>query len=276
MYKKINAVLLSFLSLLFISACDKIPDGVVENSIADYQVVQVVAPTSLVYPLSDSTVVTSLKIENPASVTEIWCSVGLLDGTKTIKEKVEMTDDGNQQGSGDVTEGDGTFSGKFVMSRLYAVGEYEIRYYIKDKIHNEGENTALVAVQKFKFSKNENNVAPVLSDLSLPESVSRGESFIFTVKASDQNGLSDISEVYFKLYRPDGSLADPGNGLEYFLMHDDGNVDVYGDAQSGDGIFSFKNSFGSTAAAGSWRFEFQARDRSGAVSNSISKTLTVN
>lgn len=276
MSKKLLVVIaLIWLPLIF-SACDKIPDGVVENRIADYTVTQVNAPASAVYSVADSSVVTSIKIENASSVSEVWCSVSLADGSKTVREKVEMLDDGKVQTNGDTSAGDNIFSGKFIMSKLFAQGSYEIRYFVKDNINTEGQNVALVAIQKFNFSKGENNTAPVISDLQLQQSVSRGESFIFTLKASDQNGLNDITAVYFKLYRPDGSQLDPGNGLEYFLMHDDGNTDVFGDAAAGDGIFSFKNSFGATAATGDWKFEFRAKDRSGELSNTITQNLTVN
>ena len=58
-------------------------------------------------------------------------------------------------------------------------------------------------------------------------------------------------------------------------MVDNGDS-VLGDAKAGDGIYSFKNTFGPTAQTGNWQFEFQAKDKSGAVSNVIKQTLGVN
>jgi hypothetical protein len=114
----------------------------------------------------------------------------------------------------------------------------------------------------------------VISNLLLPSSVNRGDSFIFSIKVDDTNGSFDIAQVYFKLYRPNGTIVLNGND-DFFLMVDTGDANL-GDQTAGDGIYSFKNSFSSTAPTGLWKFEFQAKDRSGKLSNIISSNMMVN
>jgi len=159
------------------------------------------------------------------------------------------------------------------MSRLNPNGKYQIEYFVEDNVNLPPNNSAKVGSALFTFDNNQNNLPPVISDVGLPASVNRGDSFLISVKVSDPNGLSDLYQVYFKLYRPDGSTVDPGNGLSYFIMFDDG---TRGDQTAGDGIYSLQNSFGSTAQTGTWKFEFQAKDYGGKLSNVITQNLTVN
>jgi len=108
------------------------------------------------------------------------------------------------------------------------------------------------------------------------DTVALNQSFVFSIEASDLNGLADIEGVFFRLYRPDGSLVlDTQNSLDFFLMHDDGNTEVFGDLVAGDGIYTFKNLFAQTAPIGMWRFEFQAQDRRNVLSNKIIHNIVV-
>lgn len=271
-----NLILPSFaiLTLFFSVSCDKIPSGVISPEQVNYNVVGVNIPSNIFYSPSDSLIITSVQIENFSSVAEVWMSIKSLDGTITLYEKINLFDDGKGDHA-DLTADDGIYTAVFKVSRTYPNGVYIADFFVRDNIRNESESTKHVAEAKFEYDNNQIQYAPVLSELSLPDSVKRGNSFIFTVKADDQNGLNDIKYVYFKLYRPDGSLVDPGTGSQFFVMNDKGDSG-FGDETAGDGIYSFKNSFGETLMTGSWKFEFQAIDWEGNLSNLITQTIQVN
>ncbi len=260
---------------LFFTGCDKIPGGVVDFQSVDYKVTNLSAPTSEIYTKSDSSVVTSVHITNTASLSAVWCQVSSVDRTISVIDKVNMYDDGNTSGDGDVARNDGTYTGKFFMSRTNPNGKYQIEYFAEDNVNRAPDNVTKIGAATFSYDNGQNNLPPVISNLVLPAAVNRGDSFVFSVQATDPNGAADISQVYFRLYRPDGTLVDPGNSYGYFLMVDDGDPNL-GDQVAGDGIYSFKNSFSSTTQTGSWKFVFQAKDRSGLLSNVITQTITVN
>ena len=109
----------------------------------------------------------------------------------------------------------------------------------------------------------------------LADSINTDVSFIFSVAAKDSNGYRDIKRVYFQLFRPDSTLVVGGNGQSKFDLDDKGNLNVFGDVLAGDRIFSYKNSFSSTAQKGFWQFEFEAEDREGLISNKITKKIKV-
>jgi len=93
-----------------------------------------------------------------------------------------------------------------------------------------------------------------------------------SIKATDPDGQSDIQKVFFNSYRPDGS---PSTGNP-FQMFDDGNFNGQsGDSEAGDGIYSLTVQLPTTTQRGTYRFVFQATDRSGAQSNEVSHLLRV-
>lgn len=273
-----NLIGIVLIATTFLS-CDKIPDGIVESQSVDFGILAITAPTSVKYLPTDSTVIASVKLSNKNSVNVVWCKISSLDGSLIIKSQVVMFDDGNSNLNGDQLEGDGIYSCKYVIGRMNLNGLYQIEFFVEDNIRKSPDNLTKVGTQIFTFNNNQQNLAPVISNLSIPASVQRGESFTFTIRATDPNGQSDIVQVFFKLVRPDNTTVTPGqtdnNGSGAFLMHDDGNGN-YGDVQTGDGIYSFKNIFGTTSQIGSWKFEFQAKDRSGILSNVITHSMTVN
>lgn len=264
------------LALAFL-ACGKIPEEIVDVKIVNYSVLGITAPSNFSYSQTDSTIVTSVQIANTETVSVVWCKITSLDGTLTKMSQLSMYDDGNLSLNGDENKGDGIYSAKFVMGKLTPIGKYQIQYFIEDNINYAPDNLKKVGTHIFSFSPGQINLPPVISNLIIPVSVNRGESFTFTIKANDPNGLSDIAQVYFKLVRPDNTIVTPGlqddNGSGFFLMHDDGNTN-YGDVQAGDGIFSFKNTFGITSQTGSWKFEFQAKDKG--TPSKLSDVITFN
>lgn len=258
-------------------SCDKIPDGVVDVKTVNYSVVGISAPVNFTYSQADSTIITSVQISNFGTVSNIWCKVTSFDGTLSIKSKIIMADDGNFSLNGDQNKGDGIYSAKFVMGKLTPIGKYQIQYFVEDNINYAPDNLRKIGTHIFDFSPGQINLPPLISNLVIPNSATRNsgtEWFIFTIKVEDPNGLKDIQEMYFKLYRPDGTLSAPP-GETYRLMVDDGNAN-FGDAVAGDGIYSYRSYFDLTAQTGVWRYEFQAKDRSGNLSNVIKHSMTVN
>ncbi len=259
-----------------LSACDSIPSEVVDVKNADYKVTSINAPVSVNFLPADSSVVTTVKIEKKESVNKTWISVSSADGKIIINSYIELKDDGQLGISGDTQAGDGIYAAKFLMSRKNPNGNYIINYFVEDNVRPSPDNQLKIGSHQFSYKNSTQNFAPLISDLKIANSVVRGESFIFTLKVDDQNGLQDISLVYFKLYRPDGSLSQPSASQDYFIMVDNGDKEGFGDEKAGDGIFSFKNSFGTTSQTGNWRFEFQAKDKSNELSGVIIHNLQVN
>jgi hypothetical protein len=58
-------------------------------------------------------------------------------------------------------------------------------------------------------------------------------------------------------------------------MFDDGNLTEHGDLTSGDGIYSLLIQITSANDKGTYRLEFQARDRGGKLSNIINHSLLI-
>ena len=163
------------------------------------------------------------------------------------------------------------YENQFVLKRDYPIGNYTVRFSAEGY---EGD-LKQVAVGNFYFKNGQDNLPPVISNLVIPDTISKGVFFNFSVKVIDPNGLTDIKKddgVFFNLFRPDTTIVQAGP----FFMHDDGDAG-FGDELAGDGIFSFRNSFlqDTTTQVGNWRFVFQARDRSGLLSNIIEHYLYV-
>jgi hypothetical protein len=170
----------------------------------------------------------------------------------------------------DAIAGDGIFAGLVTFNIVRSdIGDFQVEVTALNK-SNVASNTLsrFVSVQRL-------NQPPTLSDLLAPDSASVSTSVVFlqlTVEASDPDGPSDIQKVFFNSFKPDGS---PSSGNP-FQMLDDGNAGgPSGDQVSGDGIYSLVIQLPPGTPKGNYRFEFQAEDRSGALSDTIVHTITV-
>jgi hypothetical protein len=170
----------------------------------------------------------------------------------------------------DAIAGDGVFAGLVTFNIVRSdIGDFQVEVTALNK-SNVASNTlsSFVSIERL-------NQPPTLSDLVAPDSVSVGTSVVFlqlTVGASDPDGQSDIQKVFFNSFKPDGS---PSSGNP-FQMFDDGNAGgTSGDQVSGDGIYSLVIQLPPGTPKGEYRFEFQAADRSGVLSNTIVHTITV-
>ncbi|HWP82539.1 MAG TPA: hypothetical protein VNN76_07780 [Bacteroidota bacterium] len=120
------------------------------------------------------------------------------------------------------------------------------------------------------------NQPPVVSNLQAPDTVrltSTTQVILLEIRATDPNGQTDITRVIFQSFRPDGS---PSSGNPFFMYDDGGTLGSNsGDRVAGDGLFSRAISLPPNTGQGTYRFEFQAFDRSNAASNMITHYVTV-
>jgi hypothetical protein len=263
--------LLLLLIPILLGGCKKNFNNVVDSQPVGYQVVGITTPDQFSYFSSDSLITINIKLNSSENVTEVTANVYDPDNNLLNDSPLQLFDNGNAGQYGDTANDDNVYSNKFPLSYYYPNGTYQIQYYITDI---DG-NTKLAAIHSFQYDNNQINIAPVISDLIMPDSVSIGVSFTFSVVASDSNGLNDLASVYFQAYKPDGTQVKDQNGSTYFFMQDNGNMQYFGDTKAGDGIYSYKNSFASDAPAGTWKFEFQAKDRRGLLSNKITHNIVV-
>ena len=258
------------------AGCDKIPGGLVDYKTVDYSVTNITAPASVLFNATDSSNIISLQIKNLNTVSMVWCKINSSDGTITIKEQLLLYDDGNLPSHGDSKMNDGIFSNKFLMTRSNPSGSYQIQFFVVDNVNQTPDNVSNVGYALFQYDNGQNNLPPVISNLVIPSSVNRGTAFTFSIKADDPNGAADISAVDYQIYKPDGSLLTNSSGLSVFPMYDDGNTAQDGDISAGDQIYTYILNIPQTYPGGKWNFVIFAKDRSGATSNIITATITVN
>ncbi len=250
---------------ILLGGCKKNFNGIVDNQPTSYQVKDIITADQFTYAPYDSLITISITLNSPVNVKSVFANVYDPDNNLLNNSPVELSNNGN------TTNGGNTYSNKFPLSHYYPKGTYQIQYFITDN----SNNTNLAAVHSFVYDNGQANASPVISNLVMPDSVSFGESFIFSVAASDSNGLNDILTVFYKLYRPDGSLVTNAQGISEYPLSDNGDFSITGDDKANDGIYTNKLTFPSGQPAGTWKFEFQAKDRSGLYSNIITHNIIV-
>ena len=179
-----------------------------------------------------------------------------------------LRDDGQ---SGDGLAGDGEFGLLFESTRFgSAEGIFTVA--LRPVDNAGGIGPAVVenyAMRRFYVD----NQPPELSDLTAPSTISRSatpNTYLLAVSASDPDAARGdrITRVFFNSFRPDGTPAS-GNP---FQMRDDG---MDGDDTAGDGRYSLIIQITPTNPTGNYRFEFQAQDNNGALSEKLIHTITV-
>ena len=264
-YSGKSLFLLPFLILTFIS-CEDIPNEMIDESIQPYSVVDVEAPASFVYSSSDSMVTIHAAVDNSEPIERIYANVVSLETNFTLTSDIDLLDNGDELLNGDLAAEDNIFSGKFSVPKNIANGDYEIQFLVKAK--NSAEHFA--AAKKIKLFNGQENVPPVISNLQAPDTLTAPELEIqLSIDVEDPNGLVG-TKVYFLVTRPDGT----SHGNKVF-MFDDGDEELHGDENAGDGRYSLKISLPSDTNKGTWRFDFQAEDNDGALSNIISHNIVI-
>ena len=249
---------LLLLPFLFI-ACDKTFDEIIDATPNNYQVTSVSPVDSFTYSPNNQLITIRIIFSISSEVRNVFCDVIASDDTKLNDSPFQLLDTGNNR-----------FSNDFPLSESYPNGMYDIKYYVQ----NPDQNLQQVAVGSFKFNNGQSNIPPVIANTVIdPDTVVVTQTtLIFTsVRASDDNGANDILEVYFIVYKPDGTTTN----AKVFLF-DDGSCcpippgnEPSGDDMEGDGIYSRIIQVDETNDKGLYRFEFQAEDRGGKLSNKI-------
>ncbi|MDP2303449.1 MAG: hypothetical protein Q8N03_13615 [Ignavibacteria bacterium] len=264
---------LSFvLFILILNGCEPDLSGVINPIEQSYRVKTLSSINEYNYNPLDSFLTVSVEFVTFDQVSSVYCNIYGPDQKKINNSLLYLLDNGNSA-NGDVVSGDGKFSNKIPFSEVMLNGNYRIEYFVLDKSNYSKQ----IGEENFLYNNGQTNIAPIIDNVRLPSEILRGVSFVFSVDASDPNGLSDLASVYFELKRPDGTMVEASPGFTKFSMYDNGNVEIYGDTTANDGRFSFKNSFldTTTTQTGSWEFKFQARDRGNKLSNQITQTILV-
>jgi hypothetical protein len=259
--------LLFFLLPIFLGGCEKKYDNVVNTNLVSYQV-ESTSPGRFIYNPSDSSIVISLKVNSSANILSITSDIYTSNNDKLNNSSIQLLDNG-KLANGDSSAGDNKYSNKFPLSKSYPIGIYAIKFYITD-INNE---TKQAAIQNFQYYNGQNNLPPLLSNLNVQDTIKVADPksvILMTVEVSDPNGLDDIKSVYFTVFRPDGTSS--GNKTQMF---DDGDFETDGDLKKGDSTFSILVEITPSNAKGTYRFDFQAVDLGGALSEIISHNIVV-
>jgi hypothetical protein len=177
----------------------------------------------------------------------------------------EIHDDGTGL---DQSKGDGTFTGKLTfLIRRVEIGVFHAE--VSALSQNGFQSNTYIA----PLSIYRGNRPPTLLSVVAPDSVNlanQTQALTLHVKASDPDGSADLARVVFNSFKPDGTAS----GGNPFQMYDDGSSS-HGDGIAGDGIYSLIISLPSTTVTGTYRFEFQAFDRSNESSSTIVHRVTV-
>jgi hypothetical protein len=177
----------------------------------------------------------------------------------------------------DRSAGDSVYTAQIMIAvQSLPVGKYYFQINAQDP-HGFTSNTFLFPI----VIGRQLDLPPVLSNLQAPDTIvlaGQTQEFKLSVKAADPDGQSDIAKVFFNSFKPNGTSSS-GNP---FLMYDDGSENVIyapditsGDAVKGDGVYTLTVQISPTAALGTYRFEFQASDRSNVLSQKLIKYVQV-
>ncbi len=257
--------LLFLLPVLF-WGCEKTYDSVINPKQTNTIQVTNIAPVdSIDYLISDSVLTFAVTFNSTDQVQSAYFNIIKPDGTQLNSSSIILYNDGDISAHGDSSGSDNTFSNKFTMSNSYINGVYLIKYYVED-IYG---TTNYISAQNYVFDNGKDKFPPVLSNLDMPDSVSTGQTFVFSVMAVDSNGYDDIESVYYELYKPDGTQVTNSNGVYQFPLYDNGETSTNGDVTANDSTYTVILTFPTGQPTGSWRFEFQAIDRTNLLSNKI-------
>jgi hypothetical protein len=262
---------LIFLIPLFLWGCSNKSNEVIDSGITNYQVTYLSSFPDFLYVPGDSLIVASISFNSSAGIKSVFFNIISPDGNILNSAPISLFDDGNNTLHGDVTKGDNTFSNKYPFSQSYLNGKYTIQYYLT----NNNDKVSLVAEHNFIYDNNIADIAPIVFNLVAPDTVSLNTGLTtdinLSIQVADSNGLNDIDIVFFNSFLPNGNASSSNP----FIMFDDGKPE-HGDAVAGDGIYSLIVSLPPTGVTkGTYRWEFQARDREKKTSNIIIHNIVV-
>jgi len=249
---------LGWLIPLLLWGCEQTFDNIIDTQVDNYQVTLVSHPDSVdLKNPGDSVLNVRIGFTQGSQLQQVFFDIIASDNSLLNPSPIEMFDISNN-----------LFSAQFILKPEYPNGTYKLNFTATGM---SGVNK-LVATGTFSFNNGQDNLAPVISNSVIdPDTVVVNDTtIIFTsVDAFDSNGANDILEVYFIVYKPDGST----NNIKLALF-DDGNLE-HGDKIAGDGTYSLLIQIDQSNDKGTYRFEFRAKDRSGELSNIINHFVLI-
>jgi hypothetical protein len=257
------------ISLCGFWGCEKKFDNVVDFEKTSYQVDSVYSFNSFKYISGDSILTLRVKFASVEGIKNVFADIYSSAETRLNSNSIVLQDNGNIA-NGDITAGDKVYSTRFPLSRYYPNGNYRIEYFVQD----EKDLIKKISVHYFDYDNSQTNLPPVLLNLSVPDTVflEADTTHIFlSVDVTDGNGYNDIEFVFFNSFIPPDYHPSSVNPIQ---LYDDGTRG--GDSKGGDGTFSAIVALPPQGVArGTYRWEFQAQDRSKALSEKIIHNLVV-
>lgn len=205
--------------------------------------------TTSANPLINFTTTVSVNTNNGSPIENVICS--LTDPEGNLLENFNMTDN----------SGNGIYTVTVNVSNISCllVGNYKVEYIAEN---NSGLFSNLITSELRVV--NTDNVPPVITGTSLPDTVTRpspGDSTLLTISinANDPNGLCDLKDATFVTVRPNGVTLPP--------------IPMFNN-QNGEFIFSAYVGYSSDPTSyGYFKYTFTARDRSNLLSNPVTDSI---
>jgi len=244
---------------LLIWGCEKTYENLIDTSTDNFQVNSLsgIKDINLLENPEDSILTFTMTFSSGSFVSDAYFDIYFSDNSKVNSSPVEMQE-----------IFDNTYSAQYFLGRANPIGNYTVRF---SAIGIEG-TAKQVALGSFQFNNGQENLPPEISNTVIdPDTaVVNDTTIIFTsVEAMDPNGASDILEIYFIVYRPDGTTNN-----SKVLLFDDGKPEN-GDVLAGDGIYSRLIQVNQNNQKGTYRFEFRAKDRLGDLSNILNHFVLI-
>lgn len=239
--------------------CEKTYENLIDTSTDNFQVNSLsgIKDINLLENPEDSILTFTMTFSSGSFVSDAYFDIYFSDNSKVNSSPVEMQE-----------IFDNTYSAQYFLGRANPIGNYTVRF---SAIGIEGTEKQ-VALGSFQFNNGQENLPPEISNTVIdPDTaVVNDTTIIFTsVEAMDPNGASDILEIYFIVYRPDGTTNN-----SKVLLFDDGKPEN-GDVVAGDGIYSRLIQVNQNNQKGTYRFEFRAKDRLGDLSNILNHFVLI-
>ncbi|UCH62377.1 MAG: hypothetical protein JSU77_11315 [Fidelibacterota bacterium] len=211
--------------------------------------------------------------ENVTALDSIWTEMYLASGdladslgTDSLWKQVTLNDDAV---SGDILPQDGVYARKFDSPLPKGTGgslRFEFYAFIAGDTSSTSDILRLVNLRPAIVS-----VVLTKDTFTRPDS---GYVVVDTIYATavDPDSLEDLRGVTFQIVKPDSTLGVGLEGNTSFPLYDDGSRI---DAEASDGIYSGGVTFGFNNPVGTYILKFIARDLSGAVSDTVSRSVVV-
>lgn len=246
---------------ILIASCEKDDDSVIDPI--------------LYFATIDSVKINPLQIDSSQITVQFTAYVTSVDPVSSVTAQIKspegiVLNTVSLSGSGNV------FTGTYdTLQSCRFVGAYNVEFIA---ITGAGLQSNVVS-SNFNVI-NSQNIKPTVTIVYAPDSLQRPSgnppdtlraSFL-QIQVTDPNGLCDIAAGYFNSVNPIG-VPNPFNP---FTMYDNGIWEPpYCDTVANDGKYSLCIFIGPTATLGNYTFKFNARDRSGLVSDTTYKIINV-